>query len=179
MPIVIANGGDPRVVVVSQTNTVGTVTARATAVQVPDQGVTLTPVAQLRELVQVTSAGPQGIQGVAGLSPAGMFPAINFAFGDATPTAVLTLGQTSEITGVSLQIEQGFNGTGAQIKLGTTAAPGLLLDAWQSDPSVPMTFEASPRVELAAGTQIILTIVPGSGASQGRGQFVITAVPAA
>jgi hypothetical protein len=179
MPIVVANGGAPRIVVVNQTSTVGTVQARTSAVQVPDQGVALGTVTQVREVVQVVSAGPQGEQGVPGLSPAGVYPAINFAFGDATPTPVLTLGENSEITGVSLQIEQIFDGAGAQIRLGTTGDPGLLLDAWQNDPAALMTFEASPRVELAAGTVIVLTIVPGGGASQGRGQFVITAVPAA
>lgn len=122
------------------------------------------------------AAGPQGPRGQAG-SSAGVNPPINFAFGDASPAPVLTLATDSEIASVQLQIEQAFNGVGAQIRLGTAGQPGLLLDAWQNDPSSTGVYETTPRVQLPAGTALVLTITPGSGASTGTGQFLINSIP--
>ena len=122
------------------------------------------------------AAGPQGPRGPAG-SSAGVNPPINFAFGDASPTPVLVLPADSEIASVQLQIEQAFNGTGASIRLGTAAQPGLLLDTWQNDPASVGIYETTPREQLPAGTSIVLTIVPGSGASAGIGQFLINSIP--
>lgn len=122
------------------------------------------------------AAGPQGPRGPAG-SSAGVNPPINFSFGDASPVPVLTLAVDSEIASVQLEIEQAFNGVGASIRLGTAAEPGLLLDAWQSDPSTAGVYETTPRVQLPAGTALVLTIVPGSGASAGTGQFLINSIP--
>ena len=47
----------------------------------------------------------------------------------------------------------------------------------QVDLAVDATFETTPRLEMAAGEQMYLTIVPGAGATQGAGQILITAVP--
>ncbi len=102
---------------------------------------------------------------------------INFAYGDASPTTVYVLPADMEIVAVDLQIEQAFNGTGAQIALGTLAASGLLMPQWANAPSQLGNYRATPRQELEAGTAIRLTITPGSGATQGRGQFVLSTAP--
>lgn len=126
--------------------------------------------------------GPRGLKGdrgPAGASGQGSLPAFKFAYGDATPDIKLVLPGTAvdlfEIVLCSLQIEEVFNGAGASIMLGTQSTPDLLMRADQNDPSNPVTFETTPRVELIGGTPIILTLSPGSGATQGRGEFVIQA----
>jgi hypothetical protein len=173
----VIQGSNTNVVVVDNPRTVTAVTAASSAVQVssPEQ---VGAISDQATVLGVASTGVQGPRGPAGASASGI-PTLNFAFGDATPATVLSLGENLEITWISLQIEEAFDGVGAQIQLGTAASPGLLMDSWQSDPSAALTFEVSPRVELSSGTAIILTIIPGSGASQGRGQFVINAVPTA
>lgn len=171
MPVIV--GGTTRTVVVVQSNTVGAVKAGSTAVQVAD-GDVVSAIVDQSKAVKVASPGTQGQPGPAG---AGITPPINFAFGDATPTPVLTAAVKSEVMLVSLQIETPFNGVGAAVKLGTAASPGLLMDTWQNDPSTANTYDVVPRVALAAGTQIVLTITPGAGASQGTGQFVLSIIP--
>lgn len=176
MPVVIASGKG-HTVVVDRIRNVATVTEAGAVVRIQDRKIAELVTKNTRT-VAVAAPGPQGRKGIAGLDSSGAVPAYTFAFGDATPATVLTPAVASEITQVSLQIEQVFDGVGAQIQLGTSASPGLLMDITQNDPSALMTFEVSPRQQLAAGTPIILTITPGAGASQGLGQFVITAVPA-
>jgi hypothetical protein len=130
----------------------------------------------LQRAAVATAAGPQGPRGPAG-SSAGVNPPINFSFGDASPTPVLTLPAASEVAGIQLQIEQAFDGAGAAIRLGIAGQPGLLLDTWQNDPTSVGIYEVTPRVELPAGTALILTITPGAGASAGSGQFLINTIP--
>lgn len=177
MPVIV-NTGSSRAVVVDRERTASIVQHRPTVAAVADRRST-TAVAREVQTLQVASPGPQGAKGAPGASASGALPPINFAFGDATPAVVLVFEVASEVMAVSLQIEEAFDGVGVQIQLGTAAAPGLLIDGWQSDPSAATTFEVSPREEIAAGTAIILTITPGAGATQGQGQFVITAVPTA
>ena len=116
------------------------------------------------------------LQGPPGVSNDGSYPAVSFNYGDASSVIlVLTSSAPSEIMLVSLQIEQAFNGLGAQLMLGTLADPDLIMSATDNAPSVVATFEVSPRVELPAGTEVFLTIVPGTSASQGAGQIVLQA----
>ena len=132
---------------------------------------------QVTRTIELGIPGPAGPQGVPGPTGAGVLAPIDFAFGDASPAIVLTLSEDTEFVLVSLQIEEVFNGAGAAIQLGVVGQPGLLMDAWQNDPGAAEVFETSPRVELALGTQLLLTINPGAGASTGRGQFILTSVP--
>ena len=90
---------------------------------------------------------------------------------------IWTAPVTSEIALVSLDVRTPFDGAGATCRIGTLASPGLLLDSAQVDLAVDATFETTPRLEMAAGEQMYLTIVPGAGATQGAGQILITAVP--
>lgn len=138
-------------------------------------------------VLEIITAGPQGARGddgadgAAGANGDGQYPTIDFAFGDATPAPVLTVNPASaaEIALIQLEIEEAFDGVGAQILLGTAADPDALMAADQNDPSSLATYEASPRVRLAGGEQIILTITPGAGASQGRGKIIVQATPTA
>lgn len=105
----------------------------------------------------------------------GIIPLIAFSYGDASPSIVYTLAHSLEIIAISLEIDTGFNGTGASISLGITGQPDLLIPSSKCDPSVIGVWEYSPRVTLPAGTQLILTIAPGTGASVGHGQIYIQA----
>lgn len=127
--------------------------------------------------VKVAAAGSQGPAGAPGASGAGLLPPIEFAFGDASPATVLTLGQASEITAVSLQVEEAFDGAAAAMQLGVAGDPGSLIPLGDSALGVLATFEYSPRKEYPAGTALVLTITPGAGATQGRGQIIVSAVP--
>lgn len=121
--------------------------------------------------------GPQGLQGPIGPSGSGALPAYTFHFGDASPATVFTLSDAREIVLISLQVEEAFDGVGATASLGVTGQPELLMPAVDGALGTVGIYEFSPREELDDNTPIIITIVPGSGASTGRGQLVIETSP--
>lgn len=111
------------------------------------------------------------------LEAVGAIPPYDFAFGDASPAVIYTATYDVEIVVTSLQIDTPFNGAGAALALGVTGSPNALMPPSYTDPSKAGVYEASPRIMLAAGQSIILTITPGSGASAGSGQIVVEAAP--
>ena len=137
--------------------------------------------------LEIVTAGPQGprgddgADGAAGANGDGQYPVIEFAFGDASPAIVLTLNPASaaEVALVQLEIEEAFDGAGASIAVGTVADPDGLMRTDQNLPGEVAVFETSPRVRLPAGEGVQLTITPGAGASQGRGNLIIQATPTA
>ena len=130
------------------------------------------------EVVRASSPGVQGPRGPAGVDASGALPVVNFAFGDASPRAIITVpgaGQR-EITGVSVQIDEAFDGIGASLAIGTADDPGALAPAVDGMAAIAGIYEFTPRTAIAAGEDIILTINPGAGATRGQGQIVINAV---
>ena len=125
--------------------------------------------------------GADGADGSAGANGDGQYPTVSFAFGDASPAIVMTVNPASaaEVALVQVEIEEAFDGVGAQIAFGTVADPDSLMRADQNDPSELAVYETSPRVRLAGGEQLQLTITPGAGASQGRGKIILQATPTA
>jgi hypothetical protein len=175
MPVIV-DSKKSRTVVVDRASVAAIVQNRPSGVAIADRR-TAQVVEKQSVVVGVASTGLRGQRGEPGLSPAGLLPPINFAFGDA-PGVVLVLAMAVEVMLISLQVEEVFNGAGAQVQLGTLSQPGLLMAGNESDLSVLATFENTPRVELPAGTALYITVTPGAGANQGRGQFVVSAVPA-
>lgn len=112
----------------------------------------------------------QGLRG-------GLVPAITFEYGDATPAVVFEFPWRAEIVSVSLQVEEAFDGAGAEVSLGTPGAPEAIVPAVSDLLGQVMTADFTPRLEVAKGETIVLTIAPGAGATRGRGQFAIYAVP--
>lgn len=126
-----------------------------------------------RQLVALAgNPGPRGAAGPAGLD-GGVTPAHTFAWGDATPDLVATVAAGKRVFSVSLAIETAFNGTGAQIQVGTLAAPDLLMAATSNAPGSVAVYETNPNVFFGTETGIYLTITPGSAASQGAGALIL------
>lgn len=101
---------------------------------------------------------------------------INFSFGDASPRIVLPVLSNQLVMQVNTNITEPFNAAGASFSLGTFAQPDLLVSPQQIDLSIPTEFEVNPNVLLTAPTDIVLTLIPGAGATQGAGWFVIERV---
>lgn len=152
-------------------------TGRANTVVVARQR-TVATVREVAKPVEVSSPGPAGPRGPAGASGEGQLPVVAFSFGDASSVVlVLPDGLPLEVLLVSLEIEVPFDGVGAQLQVGTTGQPGLLMQSSHNDPSLVATFEVSPRVELPGGTGVLLTITPGDGATQGSGRLTVQTAP--
>lgn len=143
------------------------VTQPEISANIQTQHVTVEP-----HVVTVVSAGQQGLRGVPG--PAGnSIPAVQFAYGDATPGAVYTPPTDQIITSLSIVVTQVFNGTGAKVSIGTTGDPDLLVPEDETDLSILGGFGFEPQVEIEAGTAIKVFITPGAGATQGQATILI------
>lgn len=101
----------------------------------------------------------------------------NFAFGDAGPAPVYTAPQPLMVVLCRVVVEEGFNGDGAAISIGTAADPELVHAAADNDPTTESGYESTPSVTLAAGDTLLATIVPGAGATAGAGQIILDTVP--
>lgn len=101
---------------------------------------------------------------------------IAFAFGDASPRSVLALLTTQTVLQVNANIVSPFNGVGATLSLGTFAQPSLLVAPAHVDLGIPAEFEVNPNARLIGPIDIVLTITPGAGATQGDGWIVIERV---
>ena len=102
---------------------------------------------------------------------------VPFAFGDASPVPIFTAPADCTDILARLVIDTPFNGVGAQLKLGTSASPELLLAAAHNDPATAAGYEAAPDASLTTGEAIVLTIIPGTGATQGAGRIVFDTIP--
>lgn len=111
-------------------------------------------------------------QGPAG-PPGATLPPIAFAYGDATPRTIHTLTADALVRSVTVSIVDGFDGIGAQLKLGIAGNDELLMASSDSDPALECEFQTDPLKELPAGTNILLTIAPGAGASKGNGLLIL------
>lgn len=116
--------------------------------------------------VVVGPAGPPG-------PPGGSLPTLVFSYGDATPALIGTMSAGTRLFNVRLSIEAAFNGTGADISVGTLASPNLLADSAVIDPAVIAVFEFSPQNLFLVDTSVYLFITPGAGATAGSGSIIL------
>lgn len=117
--------------------------------------------------------GEKGDQGIPGTSASGGGVRVNFGFGDASPAQVLT-AIAGPIYRAEIIITTPFNGTQSSLRLGTLADPGLLMLANQNDPSAVGGYEVYPAIaQFGSPTPIYLTILLGTGVTQGAGIVVI------
>jgi hypothetical protein len=101
---------------------------------------------------------------------------IPFAFGDASPVPVYTPSGACTDVLARLVIDTPFNGSGAALKVGTSGSPELLIPASANDPTHAAGYEAAPDVSLTSGEAIVLTIIPGTGATQGAGRLIFDSI---
>lgn len=125
-----------------------------------------------RSLSAIVSV-PSGSAGAAG----GGIQAIDFAWGDATPKTLLTVASGKSIFSCRINIDIAFDGTAPSLTVGPAGDPDELMPAGSNDPATVGQYEYSPGVVYGASTALFLTIVPGAGASAGRGQVIFEIEP--
>jgi hypothetical protein len=151
-------------------------TITITAPNMP-QRCTLDAVISATKVIAQGPPGPPGQSGNAG--PPGLSgtpQAKNFSFGDASPLIVLSVPAALIVLQVNLVITTPFNGAGALLTLGTAAAPQSLVDTTQVNPALAAEYETNPNI--VTSSNVLLTITPGAGCTQGAGWIVLqTATP--
>ena len=101
---------------------------------------------------------------------------IDFTFGDASPSPIYTILETSANVLLRIVIRTPFNGVGAALSLNAVSGPTLLASGAVA-PSIAGGYEAAPDVVLVAGDVIQLVITPGSGATAGAGSIIVDTIP--
>lgn len=123
-------------------------------------------------VVSVGTQGPVGATGPSGSSA----PPVNFSYGDASPR-VISSGQPAQmILQITVNVTTAFNGVGASLSIGTLALPSLYVDSAQLDLAVESEFEITVGKTIAAATNIVATITPGTGATAGSGWILVDRV---
>lgn len=123
---------------------------------------------QVIEIGAQGAPGAQGIQGIPGPSGAGVME-VAFAFGDSTPKNLVVATAGKQVYNVGIHIHTAFNGAGAALAIGDSGDPSRLMSSAMNDPTALGSYGAAPNHRYATNTQLILTITPGGGASQGGG----------
>ena len=98
---------------------------------------------------------------------------ISFSFGDASPSTIKALPAGATVLRAHIVIQTPFNGVGASLKLGDALIRDRLIATSQVDPYFAADFETNPCVAYTVATQILLTIVPGAGCTQGSGYILL------
>lgn len=175
-------------------------TAPAQILAIPESGPAVSVIEQAApQIVALAAEQPQHIVGLIAQGPAGpsafedwlkrnpggtweeflaslgtgaLDAVIDFSFGDASPRVMFTLPQDSLLSELQLIIRQPFNGVGAKLVVRTNGYI-ILMDEDQNLPDFPTTYETTPAAILPAGSQIVLEITPGVGATAGTGQLLL------
>lgn len=100
-----------------------------------------------------------------------------FAFGDATPSIIGSVGANKQIVSVQVFITTAFNGTGAALSVGTLALPTDLMLTTENNPAVVGEYSIYTQKTYGANTQLFLHITPGAGASAGTGFVIVEYQP--
>lgn len=128
---------------------------------------------------QVVSAGVQGPRGASGQDgqDGSIGTVFDFAFGDATPAFIRNVPAGKRIYSIGLHIHTPFDGTGAELRLGTAETPDALMTAVQNSAVTAGQYEVYPDADYPEEIGLYLYITPGDGASQGAGQALIVIEP--
>jgi hypothetical protein len=112
--------------------------------------------------------GPAGPVGPAGAGGNGAFH-LAFVFNDVTMLPLTVVPAGARVTAAKLFVTTPFDGTGAQLSIGSSATPDLVMSAADCDAATAAVFESSPGVSFGSDTELYLHITAGVGASQGAG----------
>lgn len=124
------------------------------------------------EIIEMGAQGPAGAGGGGGLTTV-----YEFSYGDAQPVLIKALAAGKAVLAAALHVEIAFNGTGAQLSVGTLSAPNDLVAASQNNPAEVATYSMWPGKSYGVATDVYLFITPGGGASAGKAQVSLTVEP--
>lgn len=108
------------------------------------------------------------VVGALGYTPASVIE-LPFAYGDASPSTIVSAPTGKVIYEVEIAITQTFDGVGAALKVGDGSVSDRLMKTTENDPTQVGSNKTAPAYSYGSATAVLLTITPGAGATQGRG----------
>jgi len=100
-----------------------------------------------------------------------------FTFATPSPLLIAPLFPASVINSAQVLISTTFNGAGASLALGVTGTPNLIFAPGDVTVTVADTYASAEVFGPALVGSVLLTIVPGAGATQGAGLVVVKLKP--
>lgn len=118
--------------------------------------------------VQLTIAQVTGLQ--AALDVVSAYPQIQatHSYGDSTPAILGTVPANHTILSVEIAVIVPFDGVGAALAVGISGDIDDLMTTSQNDPTTQATYGTMPAITYGVDKQLILSITPGAGATQGQ-----------
>jgi hypothetical protein len=100
---------------------------------------------------------------------------IPFHFGDASPELIGLLPAGAIVTSVQIVILTAFNGIGATLSVGSVAGSYIdLMNTIDINPNILSVWSTNPGIQYTPATNVYIAITPGSGATQGYGEVIVT-----
>ncbi len=127
------------------------------------------PRVQIVTAGRIGPSGPVGPKGDAG-SPGIEVP---FSFGDATPLGLAIAPAGKIIECVTIYLNVAFDGENPTLQIGDAEQLDALMSTAEVNPTEAATYQTTPGFAYEDDTEILLSIDPGLGASQGSGLVVI------
>jgi hypothetical protein len=137
-----------------------------------DKTLVLRPIQRTLVLYPKGRTGERGPAGTSG----GTVPPISFTYGEA-PHDVFNAPSAGRVVLSRIGITEAFDGSGAQITIGTNSDHDALISADDNDPMQIGQYETVPDFDLSEGDGVRIYITPGTGATQGAGFLFIEFVP--
>jgi hypothetical protein len=98
---------------------------------------------------------------------------IPFAWGDSTPKNIATVPANTTVFTSIISVTETFNGVGANLRLGDANNLTRFLDIPSQGLIADYELESNVTFTYTSSTQLLLSITPGTGASQGKGFVII------
>jgi hypothetical protein len=99
---------------------------------------------------------------------------VAFSYGDANPKFIHTIRPAETLFASAIVIETPFNGETPALRLGDTEQIDRLIRSNQVNAVEPGTYQTNPGLTLTQSTNINLTILPGTGCTEGSGFVLLT-----
>ena len=97
-----------------------------------------------------------------------------FAFGDSSPRLLFDVERNLEVSSACIEITTPFNGTGAALSIGDSDDDEGVFPSYAVNPAEVGIYESATKYRIDEDDQVIMTITPGAGASQGAGIATIS-----
>jgi len=132
------------------------------------------------ELVPIVQEGRTKAAEISLINAASVHPTIlvfAFAWNNVSPRTLFSLAAGRRIHAVHVYIDTPFDGSGAGLRIGDAVDPERLVGTGQCDPTSIGIYLTAPGFLPATATDVLLTLTPGDGASQGAGSVVFSLDP--